>query len=113
MNEFNVVDLDNEIETINKTLCEVNRSIDDIYAIITVNREHKRSERLKNQIGSPKTKIVTSRHKIGHTGGTDILFNLNEILRETANEKIEIVMSASGFGYTWCSLFVEIEKRRL
>lgn len=74
---------------------------------VMTNRSTARHEAIKIQLCSTNEAIFYSRSDVGHTGGSDLIFNLQRAISATpASELDHILISANGLGYTWKSLLI-------
>lgn len=108
--KFKSVDLSNELISIDLVLNKTNCSLSSIDAIVVTNRESDRTDRLKTALNIAGNKIISSRSEIGHTGGSDIIYNLSKALESIPKSNIRVLISANGLGYTWACSIIEIER---
>lgn len=109
--KFAACDLVNEKIVIDNLLKLDGTELMDYDAFVFVNREQPRTEAIIHNVGIPIKKVYSSRGIIGHTGGSDILFNLKLALSASGSQQLKVLISANGLGYCWQGLTLTISKK--
>lgn len=106
---FKNIDVESEIECIYKLLDLESETIQDYDAVILTNREKSRLARFREALGDNSQKIHSSRDAIGHTGASDIIFNLIQAIKSTNKQLARLLISSSGLGYVWSCASLSVE----
>lgn len=98
------IDLCNDTYLIDQ---DIKESPNNITSLIMTNRNNKRYSSLMNIINNHPSRIFYSRTDIGHTGGSDIIYNLMSCTSHSIHAGDRLILSGNGLGYTWKTLTLE------
>lgn len=109
LEEFRAIDLNNELRAIMSGLNSANLRIESIDAFVTTNRELDRTQQLIKALKIKDSQLVSSRKVIGHTGSSDIIYNLDRAFSQISSFPYRILISSNGLGYNWSTMVLSVE----
>lgn len=103
---FRLDDLDIEIGVINAVLDHTVDVRDCL--LVVINRASDRTKALQDRLSIDSENILSSRTVIGHTGGSDMLYNLSMAMKKKPSRGQYIILSANGLGYQWSAVLLRV-----
>ena len=106
--EFKDNDLLTEISVIEAALEAANTPLQQLAAIVPINRSLKRQQSLKSLLNFSGL-TFSSREDFGHRGGSDLIFNFGMCLKHPNIQRgSRIALVGNGLGYSWGAMILEI-----
>lgn len=103
---FRLDDINNEVGVINAV---VDQTVDVRNCLLVViNRAADRTKALQDRLSIDSENIFSSRAVIGHTGGSDMFYNLSMAMKTKPSRGQYIILSANGLGYQWSAVLLRV-----
>lgn len=106
-NDFLNVDVPMEQKCIELAIGKSGWSKRSDISYVGTNRRQSRTDEIIEKMAFNPSQVFTSRQIIGHTGGSDIVYNLRTALLDGERTKKKFVVSSSGLGYQWSTMLLE------